>query len=108
MINFFKNKVLNWFRTSKHFHIHQENINNINDLVDLIDRFLDGNIRYPLEWDDFISWNHRSIHIQNACNRIGMFEKLLFSKNMSDREEYVKRLIEERNLLAKQVGITLR
>jgi hypothetical protein len=28
------------------------------DAIDLIDRFLDGEVSYPLEWDDFISWEH--------------------------------------------------
>ena len=41
---------------SSHIHLHQEVATTPGDLIDLMDRFIDGAMRYPLEWDDFISW----------------------------------------------------
>lgn len=101
-------RLLSWLRKSEHVHIRVHGVNNWADLVDLIDRFLDDRVRYPLEWDDFISWKHENVHIEEMRLRIEQNEPLLFSETLSDREKYISMLIEERNRVATTIGLPLR
>lgn len=97
-----------WLHTSSHFHIREHGVTSLNDAVRLIDRFIDGNLEYPLEWDDFISWRHDNIEVDNLVDAIGRYEPLLFSKKSSDRTVYVERLLEERNRVAALIGVPTR
>lgn len=83
-------------------------MNNLNDVVNLIDRFVDGHTNYELEWDDFISWPHEDSSIADVIERISQYESLLFSKVHADRVTYISHLIKERNLLAANVGLPTR
>jgi hypothetical protein len=76
--------------------------------VNLIDRFLDDNVHYPLEWDDFISWENANPFVEKVRNNIGRHEALLFSKNARDRKEYRQILVEERNRVAAIIGVAPR
>ena len=96
------------FVQSHRVHLRQNPAESTRDLVDLIDRFLDGPMRYDLEWDDFISWQNSNAHVEEIRNRIGQFEPLLFSKDKSDRSLYRQKLIEERNRLARLLGMVVR
>lgn len=40
------------FRQSVHVHVRTSEIQTLRELIDLIDRFIDGEVAYPLEWDD--------------------------------------------------------
>ncbi len=89
---------------SSHIHIRQDVAATPGDLVDLIDRFIDGQPRYPLEWDDFISWTQRNPNVEAARQAIGQYEWMLFSDSLAKRNVYCCRVIEERNRLAATIG----
>lgn len=108
MIGRFLESIRNVFVQSHRVHLRQNPAESTRDLVDLIDRFLDGPMRYDLEWDDFISWQNSNAHVEEIRNRIGQFEPLLFSKDKSDRSLYRQKLIEERNRLARLLGMVVR
>lgn len=100
--------MLVWLRMSERFHVRANELKTLGDVVDLIDRFLDDRVRYPLEWDDFVSWKQENANIERVRQVIEQHEALLFSKMSSDREKYVAILIEERNRVAKSIGIPAR
>src|SRR5262245_48289338 len=104
--------MLRWLRRalqqSSYVHLRENNVSSPRDLVDLIDRFIDDKVRYPLEWDDFVSWEHASAGIESARQRIAALEPLFFSKSEADREEALRRLVSERNQLAATVGMPAR
>lgn len=101
-------KVRRWLRTSPRVHVREHGVNSLTDVVDLIDRFVDGRMNYELEWDDFISWSHENSFIADVIERISQYEPLLFSKARSDRMKYISHLIEERNRVAAIVGLPAR
>lgn len=101
-------RLTTWLQRSERVHVRARGVSSLGDVVDLIDRFLDDRVRYPLEWDDFITWKHGSIHIEKVRRLIEQHEPLLFSKTSSDRKKYVAMLIEERNRVAKVIGSPLR
>jgi hypothetical protein len=78
------------------------------DLVGLFDRFLDGPMAYDLEWDDFISWKNENPNIEEVRDRLGQFEPLLFSQNVSEKAEYRLQILNERNRAAALAGIAAR
>lgn len=96
------------FVSSNRVHLRQEPAIDLKELVGLIDRFLDGPMRYEMEWDDFISWENDNPHIEEVRKRISQFEPLLFSTNAADREIYGEKLTEERNRVAALLGLSLR
>ena len=99
-------RLRNWFRNSGRVHIREAGPENYRDLVALFDRFIDGPMRYPLEWDDFISWTNGNPNIEAIRNRISEFEPLLFSPPSStERARYVELLVAIRNECAAIVGI---
>lgn len=97
--------VRRFFVQSSAVHVRQETATSTRDLVALIDRFLDGPMRYPLEWDDFISWKSSNPHVEEVRLRIGNLEPMLFSKNNHERALYATMLVTERNQLARLLGI---
>ena len=87
-------------------HIREAGPDSYRDLVALFDRFIDGPMRYPLEWDDFISWRSRNPHIEAIRNRIGELEPLAFSPPLSpERARFGESLLAIRNECAAIVGI---
>ncbi len=101
-------RIRNWLRASPYVHIREKNLRTIGDVINLIDRFMDGKVKYDLEWDDFISWKQESPAVEEVRERLGCSESFLFSKSMSDRKRYISALLEERNRLAAFTGIPLR
>jgi hypothetical protein len=73
-------------RASAIVHIHEE-VGSLADAIDLIDRFLAGEVNYPLEWDDFISWEHPNPTIERLRTEIGEFEPHLFG---GERNRYAQ------------------
>ncbi|MDP1601613.1 MAG: hypothetical protein Q8M13_20835 [Phenylobacterium sp.] len=92
------------FVQSSRVHICQDVAATPGDLVDLIDRFIDGPMRYPLEWDDFISWEQANPNVEAARREIGKHEEWLFSRDSSKISAYSFRVVEQRNRLAAIVG----
>ncbi|NFV79189.1 hypothetical protein [Magnetospirillum aberrantis] len=101
-------KIRRWLRTSSHIHIREHGVRSLNDVVDLIDRFIDDRVIYDLEWDDFISWPHENICICTIISHISQYEYLLFSEFPADRVAYILHLTEERNRIAASIGMSAR
>lgn len=101
-------KAMHWLRISRHIHVRQREINNLPELVDLIDRFIDGDVKYDLEWDDFASWKHSNPSIEEIRQRIELLEPLFYLTKVNDRREGIKRLIDERNRVAASIGMDVR
>ncbi len=97
-----------WLRQSSRIHLRENGVGSQVDLVRLIDRFIDDKLTYPLEWDDFISWEHSDPYIEAMRDRIASLEPLFFSKSPNDRNEAVRQLIAERNLMAGRLGLGAR
>jgi hypothetical protein len=90
------------FRNSSRIHIRTNPISNSRDVVELIDRFLDGKTKYELEWDDFISWKNENSQAEQVRLRLEKFEHLLKRETI---EEYSKHLVDERNHLSLLLGM---
>jgi hypothetical protein len=93
-----------FFEQSSHIHARQDVAGTPGELIELIDRFVDGPMRYPLEWDDFISWEQANPNVERVRRSLGRNESWLFSRSKSKRNAYVYRLVEERNRLAAAIG----
>ena len=89
-------------------HLHHNNARNTNELIGVIDRFIDQESMYDLEWDDFISWENSNNNVELIRQKIGKFEHLLFSKNQDKIRQYANIVIEERNNAAAILGIKAR
>ena len=104
--------VIDWLRDklvqSSFVHLHQEPAHSVGDLVGLIDRFLFDGVRYPLEWDDFISYQNENAHLEKIRLEIMQFELLLFSSRGDDRQKYREELLRVRNRIAPLIGISAR
>src|SRR5258708_1655543 len=86
-----------WLRTSSPVHIRKRAVSNLADLVKVIDRFVDGKLRYPLEWDDFISWKHANPTIELLRERITNLEPSLISRDPARHSEAIAALLSARN-----------
>lgn len=92
--------LLGGFVRSSRFHLRQETATDTRELIALFDRFLDGKLQYPLEWDDFISWKATNPHVEAVRQRLGQLEDRLFSSDQNEKLAYCNAVIEERNQLA--------
>lgn len=90
---------------SDRIHLKGDPASSLTELVSLLDRFVDGNLRYGLEWDDFISWDHDNPGIEAIRYRIAVLEPLFFSEDVTDREEAMRVLIAERDSAAALCGL---
>jgi hypothetical protein len=93
-----------FLRRSSFIHQHEQPANTPAEFIDLADRFVDSQPRYPLEWDDFISWDNSNPELEAVRNRIGELETALFSGSTIGRKMYANRVIEERDRLAAILG----
>jgi hypothetical protein len=101
-------KIKSWLRRSEHIHIRQPEISTLSELIELLDRFLGNNARYPLEWDDFVSWTHEAPAIEVIRHRIAATEQLFFSQDPADRSKGADIVLAERNRAAALVGLPAR
>jgi hypothetical protein len=101
-------KLRHYFIQNSVVHLHQDVAANPGALVGLMDRFLDGTSNYPLEWDDFISWEQENLTVEAIRDRIGELEPHLFSKKPEKMRLYYGRVLEERNRLAATRGVPCR
>jgi hypothetical protein len=96
-----------FLRDSSRIHIRESAPANYRDLVDLLDRFIDDEMRYPLEWDDFISWDHQNPNIEAIRERISAWEPLAFGSAI-ERDRFTELFVDVRNECAALVGIAPR
>jgi len=104
-VKFLKNLAAHWLRHSHRVHLRTSAVNTYPELVALIDRFIDGSLRYPLEWDDFISWQSNVPNIEVIRARIAETEPLFFSANRTERAQAVSPLVQQRNIAASFSGL---
>lgn len=103
----FMKRLANFLKQSPRVHIHRS-VTSIADAIGVIDRFIDGNPNYPLEWDDFISWESSIAGVEHLRNEIKSMEPMFFSEDKRARLQVHRRLIEIRNYYGGFNGITLR
>ena len=97
-------KLANWLKESQHLHLRQGDVSALSELVGLLDRFLSDSLRYPLEWDDFVSWKNSAPAIESIRERVAATEPLFFSSDPSDRVKGAETVLEERNRAAAILG----
>jgi hypothetical protein len=61
--------------------------------IDLVDRFIDDKLEYPLEWDDFISWKNANESVERLRNQFADLEPSLMSKDETLRHQAVLDII---------------
>ena len=98
-------KLSRWLRQSPHVHVREMGVKTLPELVALLDRFLGNALQYPLEWDDFISWQSAIPVIEAFRDRLASTEPLCFSSDPSERAKGVAVIIQERNKAAFLVGL---
>lgn len=94
-----------WLRESNVIHVREQNVASTEDALALIDRFIDDELRYPLEWDDFISWSSDVPGVEAIRERIAALEPLAFSVDPAERARFAETLIVQRNELASLLGL---
>lgn len=94
-------------RQSTRVHM-REDVGSMRNAIAVIDRFYDSKLTYPLEWDDFISWQSRLPGVERMRLEIAVLEKAFFSPNMADRLSASRQLIEIRNRYAMLCGLPSR
>lgn len=75
--------VIGWIRRflrlSPRVHLREHNVKTLTDVVDLLDRFLNDQLRYPLELDDFVSWKNNNASVEQFRERVAATEPLLLN-----------------------------
>ena len=104
----FVGRLRRWLRQSPRIHVRESQVPDLKNVVALIDRFIDGRLNYPLEWDDFVSWSHSNPNIEKLRNSIAELEHLFLSKNPSQRKKALESLLALRNGAAAMVGVVAR
>jgi hypothetical protein len=97
-----------WLRNPSRVHARGKPVSTGRDLVLLIDRFLDDNLAYPLEWDDFVSWKSRDAGIEAVRLRVEGMESFFLSPSPTDRKEAAEQLVGIRNDIASSHGMERR
>jgi len=80
--------------------VREKEVSSLRDFVGLVDRFVDGNLEYPLEWDDFISWENSNPGIETIRKRVADLEPLFFDGNVVHKADGISALVTERNQAA--------
>lgn len=101
-------KIKNFLRNSSRVHLRQEEVSTLSEALAVIDRFIDGKPRFPLEWDDFISWENSNPGIEKLRERIADLEGEFFSDNTDVRWHAHVKLVGIRNETAALLGVTRR
>jgi hypothetical protein len=100
--------ILQMFVRSKRVHVRVGKVHTIRQAIDLVDRFIDNKMEYPLEWDDFISWSNPNATVEQLRDQIANLEPLFLSKDIKNRQVALQRLIGLRNESASLVGLDAR
>ncbi len=100
--------IKSFLKNSSHVHLRRNRVGTKESLVDIIDRFIDGRMEYPLEWDDFVSWENRDPFIESKRVEIGSLERDFLSDDLGQRKQATEVLMELRNSVALMIGIPMR
>ena len=74
--------ITSFLRQSSRVHVRIEPAQTSRELVELMGRFVfENEMRYPLEWDDFISWKNTNSQAEEVRQRLAVHERLLFSRD---------------------------
>ena len=103
-VNFMLKRLRQWLKTSQRIHLREEVATDLVSCLGIIDRFIDGTLRYPLEWDDFISWESEVPAVEAVRKYIAALEPLFFSKDAKERYQALLMTVAERNRVAALVG----
>jgi hypothetical protein len=101
-------RIRRWLLNSERVHIRENRVVELPHLVAILDRFLDDNQDYPLEWDDFISWKNSTPEVEVFRERIAGLEKAFLTGISQERDEAIREAVYIRNLVAAQCGIPAR
>jgi hypothetical protein len=102
------NMIRQLLKQSPRMHLRDTEIGSLTDMVGVIDRFIDGNPREHLEWDDFISWENSNPGVEKVRLRIAALEGEFFSNEEKVRWRAHMKLVDIRNETAAIVGIRSR
>jgi hypothetical protein len=108
MLKGFFKAITDRLKTSKRLHFRQNRVTSPKEVIALVDRFIDGKLDYPLEWDDFISWNNSNSSVERIREQIAALEPLFFSKEQKSRNEAAAALAKIRNHYASLLGLPAR
>jgi hypothetical protein len=100
--------LFDFLRRSKHVHLRRTQIDSPKEAIDLIDRFVDDKLAYPLEWDDFISWKNSNESVERLRDQLADLEAALMAVDRNQRDQGVAKMIQLRNHYAKLLGLTSR
>ena len=98
-------KLSHWLRQSPTVHAREIGVTTLSGLVALLDRFLQDALQYPLEWDDFISWENAVPAIEEFRVRLASAESLCLSNDPLERAEGLAVIVQQRNEVAFLVGL---
>jgi hypothetical protein len=101
-------KLREFLKASSRIHVRGAEVGSLGEVVGLIDRFIDGRLRFVLEWDDFVSWENSNPGIEKVRARICALEGDFFSPAAEVRRSALNRLIVIRNETAEILGLPRR
>jgi hypothetical protein len=100
-------RIRDYFKQSQRAHL-RSRVNSLREAINLIDRFIDGNMHYPLAWDDFISWENENPSVEALRDKVADLELKLVSKNREQKRGAARETIRLRNHYAGLIGIPSR
>lgn len=100
--------IKNFLKHSSHVHLRRIRVGTKESLVDIIDRFIDDRMEYPLEWDDPVSWENQDPFVESKRIEIGSLESDFLSDDLGRRKQATEVLMELRNSVALMIGIPVR
>lgn len=106
-MSFIRKWLMSLLKTSHRVHLHRS-VTSVAEAIGVIDRFIDGNPKYPLEWDDFISWESSLAGVERMRNEIKTMEPMFLSQDRTVRLQAHRKLIEIRNYYSTFNGIAPR
>lgn len=101
-----RERIRKWLKCCPHVHIRKQPASDLSSLVAVIDRFLDGKSRYPLEWDDFASWKHDGPDIEAVQEAIAATEPMFSSRDPLKRRKGFEIVLAHGNRAAALAGLT--
>jgi hypothetical protein len=105
-------KFIRWLSSclvrSSRVHIRGQKIASVKEAIQLMDRFVDNNVEYPLQWDDFISWENPNPSVEKVRDELADLEPYFFSRDQQMKRQGANKVINIRNKYAMQLGVPLR
>lgn len=97
--------LLNNLMVARNVRLVRREISTLREAIDLVDRFTDGRLRYPLEWDDFISWDNSNPPVEKFRDLIAALEPLFMSQDKVERNQALEEMMRIRNHYANLLGL---